>query len=154
LQAVADKHELGVEIVMAGVANVHPPAQVADAYEDVVNAFQEKEAAVYQGEAELAKLLQEGIARAVKIEESARRDGYRIERVAEADAQRFLVQLEAYRAAPEVYAHRKRIAALEELLAGHMLYILPITGEEVQIIDFQRKLRPELFEFEMEEAIK
>ena len=59
IQDAADKAELGVEIVLLGLQGVHPPAEVAKAYEDVVASVQEKQAIVLLAQAEKNRILTE-----------------------------------------------------------------------------------------------
>jgi hypothetical protein len=70
----------------------------------------------------------------------ARSYGYRLETVAEAESDRFSVQLAAYSKAPHVYRYRKYFSAVEQVLEGQRLFILPVTKDEVQIIDLQSGL--------------
>jgi len=154
LQRAIDERQLGAEVVMAGIPVVHAPPQVADAYQDVINAFEEKEATIYDGRAVATSTLQDGMAKAVAIKEGGRRDGYTVQTLAKADANRFLIQLDAYRKAPEVYEYRKYFTTVEDLLAGHRLYIVPRAPDEVHVLDLQEKLRPELLDFNVEEAAK
>jgi regulator of protease activity HflC (stomatin/prohibitin superfamily) len=50
---------LGVEIVLLGLQGVHPPPEVAKAYEDVVASVQEKQATVLLAQAEKNRILTE-----------------------------------------------------------------------------------------------
>ena len=59
IQDAADKAELGVEIVLLGLQGVHPPPEVAKAYEDVVASVQEKQATVLLAQAEKNRILTE-----------------------------------------------------------------------------------------------
>lgn len=54
-----DKVGLGVEIVFLGLQGVHPPAEVAKEYEQVVAAVQEKQATVLNAQAERNRILTE-----------------------------------------------------------------------------------------------
>ena len=51
IQKAADQAGLGVEIVFVGLQGFHPPAEVAEAYQDVIGAVQKKRAAVLNAEA-------------------------------------------------------------------------------------------------------
>lgn len=50
-----DGGDLGIEIVHVSLANVHPITEAADAYEETVNALQQKEAAIRKAEGEAHK---------------------------------------------------------------------------------------------------
>ncbi len=57
IQQAADEKGLGVEIVFAAFEGVHPPKEVAEDYQKVVGAVQERQAAVLGAMAELNKRL-------------------------------------------------------------------------------------------------
>jgi membrane protease subunit HflK len=59
IQDAVDKADLGVEIVLLGLQGVHPPAEVAKAYEEVVAAIQEKQATVLNAQAKKNQVLTE-----------------------------------------------------------------------------------------------
>ncbi|MHC4644718.1 MAG: protease modulator HflK [Planctomycetota bacterium] len=52
IQKSADEANLGVEIVFLGLQGIHPPPEVAEAYQKVIGAVQEKQAAVLKAEAQ------------------------------------------------------------------------------------------------------
>ncbi|MHC4260476.1 MAG: SPFH domain-containing protein [Planctomycetota bacterium] len=52
IQRSADKAGLGVEIVFVGLQGVHPPTEVAEAYQEVTGAVQEKQALILEAHAE------------------------------------------------------------------------------------------------------
>ena len=83
-QAGYDGQGLGVEIVFVGVGMIHPPPeeQVAKSYEDVVSAYETKEAAIMRAEGEAAELRVgsagnewQRLYRAINDEDRARKDG-------------------------------------------------------------------------------
>ncbi|MHC4324397.1 MAG: protease modulator HflK [Planctomycetota bacterium] len=57
IQQAADKEGLGIEIVFLGLQGVHPPAEVAAAYQTVVGAVQKKQAMILNAQAQRNKLL-------------------------------------------------------------------------------------------------
>lgn len=57
IQNELDQADLGIEIVHLGLQGVHPPAQVAKAYEEVVASVQQKQAMVLNAQAEKNKTL-------------------------------------------------------------------------------------------------
>jgi regulator of protease activity HflC (stomatin/prohibitin superfamily) len=52
IQKGADDENLGVEIVFVGLQGIHPPVEVAAAYQEVIGAFQEKQARILEAHAE------------------------------------------------------------------------------------------------------
>lgn len=59
VQKAADEAQLGVEIVFLGLQGVHPPAEVAKEYEQVIASVQQKQATVLTAQAERNKILTE-----------------------------------------------------------------------------------------------
>jgi regulator of protease activity HflC (stomatin/prohibitin superfamily) len=57
IQKAADVENLGVEIVFVGLQGIHPPAEVAEAYQEVIGAYQEKQARILEAQAERNKIL-------------------------------------------------------------------------------------------------
>ncbi len=68
--------------------------------------------------------------------------------LAQATGERFAGQLEAYRAAPEIYLHEQRLAVLEQALANIRKYVVVADQNDMQviIIDLQEKLAPSIYE--------
>lgn len=59
IQKAADKAGLGVEIVFLGLQGIHPPPQVVPAYQDVIAAVQQRQAAVLNAQADSNRILTE-----------------------------------------------------------------------------------------------
>ncbi|MHC5146191.1 MAG: SPFH domain-containing protein [Planctomycetota bacterium] len=57
IQNAVNEADLGIEIVLLGLQGVHPPPEVAKAYEDVVAAVQEKQKIVLDAQAQKNKIL-------------------------------------------------------------------------------------------------
>ena len=149
LQAVreaAEKAALGLEVVDATINAVHPPAEIARAYEQVVAALEQRESSILEGEKESIRKLNRAEARRVEVLKEASAYAYRERTLAEADAAKFLIQLDAYRKAPQVYLHRTYFDTMEEALKDQRVYVVPVSQNEVQIIDLQEKIRTSILE--------
>ena len=59
IQARADQAKLGIEIVFVGLQGVHPPSEVAEAYQNVIGAIQKRQAEILVAEGESNKILTE-----------------------------------------------------------------------------------------------
>lgn len=57
IQKAADEEGLGVEIVFLGLQGVHPPTEVAAAYQKVIGAVQQKQSLILQAQAERNMML-------------------------------------------------------------------------------------------------
>jgi len=147
VQDSLDSYNLGLEVVYFGIPLIHPPAEVAGAFSDVVTALQNRESLRYQGEAEYSKTVREAEAKAAEAVNRARGYAASLTIPAEAAKNEFLTQLSVYKRAPMVYMFRRYFDAIETALKGQKIYIVPRGQREVNIIDLQEKMRPELLEF-------
>ncbi len=154
LQQELDEHRTGLELVYAGIPSVHPPAETAADYEDVIAAGQEKEGMLHKAKGRKAAILGRAEGEKETILGAARSYKYGLTTLAELKAKRFLAQLEAYRKAPLAYLHRKRLSAIEEVLKDQRVYIVPVSEEEVLFIDLQEKLRSDILDIDTEEAVR
>ena len=152
LQRVVDKHGLGARIVSAAVPVVSPPPEVASAFQSVYGAVQQKQATIAEAQAQAKQMVEEAKSEAVQRTAEAESYRYEVTKLANAQANRFETQAKAYERAPEVYRYRKYLTALEDLLVGHRLYLLPVDQDRVQILDLQERMRSELLQFDVEEA--
>jgi regulator of protease activity HflC (stomatin/prohibitin superfamily) len=127
LQQACDAAGLGVEILHVGFASLHPPVDVARAYQAVVSAEVDREtqrataratAAVMGPAAEAEALLAAGRAEAAAMARRAEAAGA---------AARFESLLDQDRAAPDLFRFRRRMDALETGLADVSLYVVDRT---------------------------
>lgn len=181
IQQRADELDLGIEVTYVGLVNIHPPPKVAEAFQEVVGAMQEREAAIEEalakrnlvlasvtGDVELSRRLAEYIRRADALARDPHADPAEVERLrrlrdetfaqakgevsrllAEARAQRWSLEmaarsqmvafeneLQAYRAAPRLYAWRKYLGVMQEGLEPVRKYLLGMDpgGRKVTVI--------------------
>jgi regulator of protease activity HflC (stomatin/prohibitin superfamily) len=68
--------------------------------------------------------------------------------LSEATGKRFFGQLEAYRAAPQIYKHEQRVTTFEQALQNIRKYVIAADPNNRQnfIIDLQEKLTPDLYD--------
>jgi len=129
IQDQADRLELGVDVLLVGLQDLHPPVPTGADFEAVVSAQEEKEATVLRAQTySVREKLYAQADAAVMLTEA---DAYRHRRmvVSEAEAKRFASQLAAYEKAPGVYVLRETAAALEEGLSGVRKYVVPAAEE-------------------------
>lgn len=117
LQKLIDDYQSGLAITEVKLQSVDPPAQVRDAFHEVVRAREKKEELINQ-----AKGYQEDIiprARGAAEKEVRDAEAYKAERVlrAQGDAQRFDAVYAEYTKAENVTRKRLAIEALERVLA-------------------------------------
>ncbi len=144
IQQAVDREGLGLEVTFVGIPAVHPPAPTAMGYERVVAMMERKEALRYEGETQADKVLQQAAADSATMVNAATGAAVRLTMNTEASKDQFLKQLDAYQRAPLVYMFRTYFDAIEKVLQGQKVYLLPETKDEVIIIDSKEKLTPEL----------
>ena len=147
IQAEADRRELGIEIVFVGLQGVHPPTQVAEAFESVIGALEQKEASILAAHASAGRTVTLAAANSTKATLEA--TGYRTQRteISAAEAQRYLIQAETAAKSPRVFRANLYLGVIATALADTRKYIVPASAaNEVIQLNFEEKLRPELFD--------
>src|SRR5581483_6432563 len=147
IQAEADKHEMGANIVFVGLQDIHPPGAVAGDYEKVVAATATKEATILSARAEAIRTNAQADAEAFKIVSDAQADARRRCVDALARAALFTNQLPAFAAAPSVYAQRAYLQMFSRAVADARKYLLLTTNtQDVVILDLEDKIRPDILD--------
>lgn len=107
IQQRADKeYHLGVEILYVGLQGIHPPVKVADAFEAVVAALQQKETNILAAQAYWAGKIPGAYAEATNRLTRALIEAENKVTVAAAQSSQFTNQLIAFQASPSVYLQR------------------------------------------------
>jgi membrane protease subunit HflK len=139
LQETLDNYEAGIRVTEFNLAEVSVPAQVREAYSDVIRAREDAQRFIEEARVHANSVIPDARGRAARILEEAQ--GYRDSTIAlaEGEADRFRLQVEEYRRAPEVTRKRMYLQAMEGVLAdakkvlldvdssGNVLY-LPLEG--------------------------
>jgi len=145
IQADATRHQLGVEILFAGVQDIHPPVKVAGDYEKVVAAGQQRIADTNDAVAEAIRT--NALAGAVAFADmnQARAIRLQTELRAWSRAGLFTNQIVAYEAAPSVYRQRAYYEMFPTATANARKYILLVTNtHNVLMFDLEDKIRESL----------
>ncbi len=131
MQRRADELALGLLIQNVCFRDLHPPTQVARAFEDVVSAQEDYETYIEQAHGYRKDLLPRARASAATTLNDA--EAYRNALTAQSvgKAQSFLLQLEAYRKAEDLTRKRMLLETVEETLSSIPKYIIdPGDGDE------------------------
>jgi modulator of FtsH protease HflK len=112
IQDEANRQNLGVKILFLGLQDIHPPVQVAAAYESVAGALQTRQAKLLDAEAHQVRTNALAVAEALRRKRVAEGDRQREEANAKARAVSFTNQMRAYAAAPRVYPMRRYLDTL------------------------------------------
>ena len=118
LQRYLDSYNTGIAVTQVNIENAQAPAEVQDAFDDVIRAKEDEVRARNQAEAYANGVIPEARGRAQRMLEEA--NGYRDEVVAraEGEARRFDLLLEQYVLAPEVLRERMYIEAMQNVLSN------------------------------------
>ena len=129
LQIILDKYETGVIVVAVQLQDVSPPKQVIDAFKDVASAKEDKNRMINEAEGYRNDVIPKARGQAqAMIRES---EGFRESRIkrAEGDVAKFKAIVKEYTKAKEVTKERLYLEAMEEILPGIDIYIVP-NGED------------------------
>ena len=137
VQSILDRYGTGINIVAVEMQNAQPPAQVKDAFDDVVKAREDEQRLKNLAEAYANDIIPRARGAAARITQEA--EAYRLAVIAEAtgSASRFLQILTEYAKAPQITRDRLYLEAIENVLqksnklvidqsAGNSLMYLPI----------------------------
>lgn len=143
IQELCDLQQLGVTIICVNLQDVHPPIEkVAPAFQDVINAMEQRETEILKAQAYEIGLIPETKSAALRIKIEAESYRNNTVKVAEAEAERFKKQLLAYDAMPEMFKLRSYLDFLER-----------DTGEVRKYI-FSKSMSYEIYEINLEEKTR
>lgn len=147
IQSDANAAGLGIEILFVGMQGVHPPTQVADAYESVVGALEQKEAAILTARAYTNQVLPVARANAEKALRDAEAYRYRRTELAAAEVTQFEKRLQAYETSPQVFQTSLYLSTLRDALAGARKYIVDApASKQVLLFNFEEKAYQDLLD--------
>lgn len=148
IQADADRHQLGVTIEFVGLRGVHPPVQVADAYESVLGALEEREAKIHEARAAAEGILPLAGAEAARRVAEARAYRFRRALVAGAEAAQFESRRTGHDASPGVFRSRFQLDAVRRALQDTRLYVVATAADhEVIQFNFEDRAPSTLFDW-------
>jgi len=152
IQAQADALRLGVEVLHVGLQDIHPPigtgqVKVAEAYEAVIGALQERETNVLAARAYFAEKVPMAQAEATNLIATAVGESAGRTATAAAESAIFANQLAAYRTAPTVYSQRSYLETLVRSVAKARKYVIAVTNtHDVVQLNLEDKIRPDLLD--------
>ena len=147
IQAAANAHKLGADILFVGLQGIHPPVKVAPEYEKVVEATHKKQAKILSAEADAIRTNSLASAQAFTVTNNAEAERVRVQIAALSRAAAFTNQIQAFNAAPSVYRQRAYYQAFPRATAGARKYVLLATNvDEVVTFDLQDKFGQDFFQ--------
>jgi len=135
LQETLDRYGAGIQITEFNLVDVNVPAQVREAYSDVIRAREDRERFIEEARVHANSVVPEARGQAARILQEA--EGYKEATVAKAngEAQRFTLVLHEYQQAPEITRKRLYLETMEAVLgrtnkvlldadsSGNLLYL-------------------------------
>jgi membrane protease subunit HflK len=117
LQDTLDRYEAGIQITEVNFIDVNVPAQVREAYSDVIRAREDRERYIEEARVHANSVVPEARGQAARIIQEA--EGYKAANVAvaEGEAQRFNLLLNAYRQAPAITRKRLYLQTMENVFS-------------------------------------
>jgi membrane protease subunit HflK len=124
LQETLDSYQSGVLISQFNLEDVNVPAQVREAYSDVIRAREDRERYIEEARVHVNSVVPEARGQAARILQEA--EGYKASSVALAtgEANRFLLLLTEYHKAPEITRKRMYLQTMENVFARSQKVLL------------------------------
>ncbi len=116
LQRLVEGYQLGVVVRSVDIASIEPPAEVADAFDQVVSASRERERAIHQAHSFANKTTAEAQGAAQRTIDEGLGDRDRKLRLAQGEAERFRSLLAEYERSPRLTASRLYLQAMAQML--------------------------------------
>lgn len=153
IQSGCDRLGLGITIVSVNFLDSHPPTeQVAPSYEEVVGALEERETKILAAKKYEMKALFEAESRSYEIVMNAKAESESVENIAKAEHDRFLKQLDAYRAMPGMFRLRSYLDFFENDCKDVRKIVIGATiPHNVFILNLEEKARLDLLESDLVE---
>ena len=132
-----DEFKTGIWIEGIHFRDIHPPTDIAPAFEDVVSAQEDYETYIHKAKGYENKVIPH--ARSVKVKMKNEAIAYKNDMLAKSkgESRRFLNQQAAYRKNPDITETRLYIEGMEEILPDVQKFIIcPKEGEKIQDIWF------------------
>lgn len=128
LQRYLDSYGAGINVLTVNVLGGKPPAEVKEAYDDVVKAQEDKQRLINEAEAYAKGVVPEAEGRARRVREEAEAYRARVIAEAEGDAKRFSSVLAEYKKAPEVTRQRMYLDAMQEVYSKAAKILVDVEG--------------------------
>ena len=128
-QEILNRYQTGLTITAVQLQEIKPPDEVQAAFDDVLQAREEKETRINEALAFESRTLPEARGQAERIRQEA--NAYKQERInaAQGEALRFEAVLNEYQASPEIISRRMYLETMDQVLPRTRQVIIP--GDQV-----------------------
>lgn len=128
LQHYLDDYRTGIRIIEINLQRAEPPREVKAAFDDVIEAKEDKERYKNEAQAYANGLVPESRGKAQRVLEEANAYKARVVAEAEGDAKRFEQLLTEYTKSPKVTRERLYIDTVEEVMANSTKVLVDVDG--------------------------
>ena len=128
-QSMLDRYQAGIEVLAVSLLYDHPPDEVHNAFRDVASALEDKLRTINLANVFAVEKINQAKGEAAAMTEGAQ--AFKEQRIAgaQADANAFVLRLEAYEHAPELTKFRLQLETLEDVLPGMRKFVRPGAGD-------------------------
>jgi len=123
-QETLDEYGAGILIEEVQLQSVDPPAEVVDAFNDVLRARQDEQRLRNLAEAYANDILPRARGEAEQLIQEASAYREQVVSLAQGDAERFISVLQSYRLTPEVTLERLYLETIEEVFSGANMVVI------------------------------
>ncbi len=128
IQEIVDRYETGLTVINVNMQNAQPPAEVQNAFEDVIKAREDQERSKNKAQAYSNEVIEKVKGASDKLREEA--EAYKAQVIArsEGETKRFLSVLFEYEKAPEITRQRLYLETMESVLSNTSKVMLDVNG--------------------------
>ncbi len=135
-QSILDSYGAGITVSNISIENASPPAEVADAFDEVQRAEQDEDRFQEEARSYANTLLGEARGQAAQIREEAAAYKDRVVKESEGEAARFISIYTEYANAPEVTRKRMFLEVMEDVFGGANKIILESGATDSGIVPY------------------
>ena len=128
LQTLLDNYQTGIQVSKVNIDDAKPPAEVQEAFDDVIKAREDEERLKNEAQAYANGIIPEARGMAQRQIEEANAYKEQVIAEAEGEADRFTKLLTEYRKAPEVTRQRLYLDAIQEVLSNSTKIMVDVEG--------------------------
>ncbi|OCG19870.1 MULTISPECIES: FtsH protease activity modulator HflK [unclassified Gilliamella] len=138
---VINNYDMGISIVDLNFQSARPPEAVQEAFNDAMNAREDKKREINKAAAEKVQQVQQAEGRSARILADANAYKIRVELEAEGDVARFEKILPQYKAAPEITKERLYIETMERVLTKTNKIIVNDKNGNLMVLPLEQLLK-------------
>jgi membrane protease subunit HflK len=128
VQDIVDQYGTGLSIIEVNIQDVNPPQPVRQAFQDVIQAREDKQRLINEAEAYRNEVLPKARGAAARILEEANAYEKEVVARAEGEADRFVQLLKEYKKAPQVTRDRLYLDMMESVLNKSSKVMVDVDG--------------------------